>query len=81
MLAQTLFIGRALQRGHGWYVIKALALSACLLPKKLTERHHIQSTRKVSPDYIWNIMTHDLPPNAHNLRQVRKFWWKLKGKA
>lgn len=77
LLAQTLFIARALQRGHGWYVIKALALCAWYTPKKLIERHHIQSARKVSPEYIWGIMTHDLPPNAHNLRRLRSLWRKV----
>lgn len=79
-LAQTLFIGRAIMRGHGWYALKALVVSAWLLPKKLIERRKIQSKRKVSPDYIWSIITHDLPPNAHNLRRLRSLWWKLRGK-
>ncbi|MDB5181486.1 MAG: hypothetical protein JWP13_249, partial [Candidatus Saccharibacteria bacterium] len=80
ILAQTLFVGRALTRGHGWYALKAIAVSTWLMPKKLVERHQIQSRRKVSPDYIWSIMTHDLPPNAHNLRKLRTIWWKLTGR-
>jgi GT2 family glycosyltransferase len=79
-LAQILFIGRAFSRGHGWYALKALAVSTWLLPKKLIERHHIQTHRKVTPEYIWSIMTHDLPPNAHNLRKLRAAWWKIKGR-
>ena len=76
-LAYSLFILRAIQRGNGWWALKALGMSLWLLPKKLGERHHIQSRRKVSPEYIWSIMTHDLPPNAHNLRRLRSWWWRL----
>lgn len=79
-LAHLLFIGRAFTRGHGWYAIKGYAVSWFLIPKKLMERRHIQSKRKVTPEYIWSIMTHDLPPNAHNLRKLRARWWKLRGR-
>lgn len=79
-LAHTLFVGRAVLRGHAWYALKALAVCFCLFPKKLVERHQIQSHRKVTPDYIWSIITHDLPPNAANLRRLRGTWWKLTGK-
>lgn len=80
LLAQTLFVGRAVLRGHGWYALKALFVTTYKLPKKLVERRHIQSRRKVSAQYIWSIITHDLPPNAHNLRKLRATWWKLTGK-
>jgi GT2 family glycosyltransferase len=79
-LAQILFIGRAITRGNGWYAIKGVAVSHALLPRKLAERRRIQSKRKVSPSYIWSIITHDLPPNAANLRRIRGAWWKLVGK-
>jgi GT2 family glycosyltransferase len=79
-LAQIMFIGRATLRGHGWYALKALIVSLWLLPKKLVERRRIQKKRKVSSDYIWSIMTHDLPPNAANLRKLRSIWWKLTGR-
>ena len=81
LLAQSLFMGRALLRGHGWYALKALTVSTWLLPKKLIERRRIQSRRKVSPEYIWGIMTHDLPPNAYNLRKLRAIWRKLIGRG
>lgn len=77
LLAQILFIGRAFQRGQGWWVIKAMAICICLLPKKLIERQRIQSKRKVSEKYMWSIITHDLPPNAHHLRRLRTLWWHL----
>jgi GT2 family glycosyltransferase len=80
-LAQILFIGRAFQRGHGWYALKALAVSVWKFPKKLMQRSTIQANRKVSAEYIWDIMTHDLPPNAHNLRNVRTAWRLIRGKT
>jgi len=81
LLAYTLLFGRAVQRGNGWWAITGLLDAVRLLPKKLGERRHIQSKRKVPVSYIWEIMTHDLPPNAHNLRRLRRLWWKLKGIA
>jgi GT2 family glycosyltransferase len=79
-LAQLLFVGRAFQRGHGWYAVKAVAVSTWYTPKKLMERFEIQSNRKVSSDYIWSIMTHDLPPNAEKLRKLRAKWWAISGR-
>lgn len=77
VLAYAMFFGRAVLRGHGWYALKALVVSMAKLPKKLIERRRIQSARTVSSGYIWSIMTHDLPPNAHNLRRLRAAWWKF----
>lgn len=81
MLALLLFIGRAVIRGHLWYALKALARCFFLLPKKLWQRRRIQLHRKVSVEYIWGIMTHDLPPNAHNLRKLRSIYRKLTGRT
>ncbi|HXR49584.1 MAG TPA: glycosyltransferase family 2 protein [Verrucomicrobiae bacterium] len=80
LLAQLFFVGRAVLRRHGWYALKAITVTLWLMPKKLVERHRIQSTRKVPASYIWSIMTHDLPPQAANLRRLRAAWWKLQGK-
>jgi len=79
-LAHLLFYGRAVTRGHGWAATKGLGKMFWLLPKKLGERRKIQSSRSVSPRYINSILTHDLPPNAHNLRSLRGMWWKLRRK-
>lgn len=79
-LAYVLFIGSALSRGQIWPVAKGVATSLFLAPKKLIQRYSIQSNRKVTPDYIWQIMVHDLPPNAKNLRHLRTFWYKITGK-
>lgn len=80
ILAHALFISRALLRGHIRYALQALALDLKLLPRKLRERRRIQRTSKVSSDYIWSMLTHDLPPNAHNLRRLRSVYWKFTGR-
>ena len=79
-LAYTAFIVRAIMRGQIWPVIKGLSVYIGLWPKKFWQRVQIQRNKKVSNDYIWSIITHDLPPNAHRLRKLRSFWWKLRGK-
>lgn len=80
LLAYTMFFGRAILRGHAWSAFKGLAVSLRKIPKKLRERHAIQSQRTVSSSYISSMLTHDLPPNAHNLRKLRSWWWHLRGK-
>lgn len=80
-LAHTLFFLRAVSRGQGWPALKGDLKGTYLLFKKSAERRRIQHSRKVSDDYIWSIMTHDLPPNARALRRLRTKWWKLRRKA
>lgn len=79
-LAYTLFFWRAVSRGQGWAALKGVLLSLVLGIKKIPERAHIRSHKTVSDTYIWSIMVHDLPPNAHALRRLRKAWWKVIGK-
>jgi GT2 family glycosyltransferase len=79
-LAHTLFFLRAITRGHGWAALKGDWEGTYLLFAKHFERKHIKSTRKVPDDYIWNMLVHDLPPNARALRKLRGGWWKLRGK-
>lgn len=73
-LAHFLFFGRAVARGHGWPALKGFCKMLILLPKKLRQRRLIQKGRKVSARYINSILTHDLPPNARNLRKLRGLW-------
>jgi hypothetical protein len=80
-LAYFLFILSAISRGQLRSVIKGLFVSVIFMPKKLIQRQKIQSSAKVSPEYIWSIMTHDLPPNAIKLRKIRSFYHKLIKKA
>jgi GT2 family glycosyltransferase len=81
MLARVLFFGRAVSRGQGWAALKGDARGTYLLFGASAKRRHIQATKKVSDEYIWSIMTHDLPPNAHALRRLRTKWRHLVGRA
>lgn len=81
LLAHTLFIGRALSRGQIWPVMKGVVMATVYFPGLLRERHRIQAGRRVSIEYINSLLTHDLPPNAHNLRRLRSRWWKLVGRT
>ena len=76
-LAYFSFVLSAISRGQFMPVIEGLFVSVIFMPKKLIQRHKIQSSAKVSPEYIWSIMTHDLPPNAIKLRKIRSFYHKL----
>ncbi len=76
-IAYFSFIFSAISRGQIVPVLKGLFVSLVLMPKKLFERHKIQSKMKVSPEYIWSIMTHDLPPNADNLKNIRAIYRKI----
>lgn len=75
--AYTLFFINACVQGRGWPALKGWLIVWKHLPSKLRARRHIQKARKVSADYIWSILTHDLPPNARKLKKLRAVWWKL----
>ena len=76
-LAQTLFFGRAVTRGQWWPALKGATVGAYLIIKKIPVRRHLQASRKVSDAYIGKMIVHDLPPNAHALRELRSVWWRL----
>jgi GT2 family glycosyltransferase len=69
-VAYTSFMLSAAWRGQEWPVIKGFTVMYCLLPKKLLQRLIIQHKRKVTSSYIWDSMTHELPPNATKLRTL-----------
>lgn len=71
-LAQILFFFRAVSRGHIWSAIKGKFMCLWYLPGTLLKRRRIQRGRKVSDEYIWNLIVHDLPPNARALRRLRR---------
>lgn len=81
MFAYLSFIASALARGQVWPVVKGLAVYIALFPKKLWQRRKIQKNRTVSKSYIWDIITHDLPPNARKLRSMRTKWWHVVGRG
>jgi GT2 family glycosyltransferase len=77
ILAYVLFIGRACLRGQAPQACSGLVRSMRLWPRKVRQRRTIQKNRVASDDYIFSIMTHDLPENATNLRKLRALWWRL----
>ncbi len=79
-LAQSLFFLRAITRGQGWAALKGDAKGTYLLLSAGKKRRHIQASKKVSDEYIWSMLVHDLPPNASALRKLRASWWKIRGK-
>jgi GT2 family glycosyltransferase len=80
LLAEILFFGRAVLRGHAWAALTGKLRCIWLFPSTLRKRHHVQRTRKVSDEYVWSLLVHDLPPNAKALRRMRGSWRKLRGK-
>ncbi len=80
-LAYAAFIFSALSRQQFKAAIKGVGVSLLLLPKKLVQRHGIQKNRNVSVEYINSIITHDLPPRARKLRNLRSKYWKLWGRT
>lgn len=81
LLAHVLFFAKAVSRGDGWPALKGDAMGTWLLFKAYKKRRAIQRSKVVSDEYIWGMMTHDLPPNARRLRQLRATWWKLTGRG
>jgi GT2 family glycosyltransferase len=79
-LAHTLFAGRAFSRGVIWPTIKGDAVGTWLLFTGFKKRRQIQKSKTVSDEYIWGMVVHDLPPNAHALRRLRAKWWRIGGK-
>lgn len=80
-LAYTLFAGRALIDGCGVPAFKGLLVFIKNIPYIIRQRRSIQRSRNVSDEYIWSIITHDLPPNATALRSLRQKWWRLRRKV
>jgi GT2 family glycosyltransferase len=77
LVARTLFFGRAILRGQGWYALKGDMKATYLTFKKRGERKRIQKLRKVSEEYVWSIIEHNLPPNAYKLRKLRSLYNSL----
>lgn len=70
-LAHTLFFLKAIVRGHGWSAIKGDFMATRLIYKASKQGKVVRQNAKVSEDYIWSMLVHDLPPNAHKLRKLR----------
>jgi GT2 family glycosyltransferase len=76
-LAHILFFARACSRGQIGPAIKGDFKGTVLLFTGFKKRSKIQKSKKVSDEYIWNMLVHDLPPNAKSLRKLRSTWWKV----
>jgi GT2 family glycosyltransferase len=70
-IAYTLFFVRAVSRGQIWPAIKGDVVGTWLLFTGIKKRRVIQHSKTVSNEYIWSMIVHDLPPNAHSLRKLR----------
>lgn len=77
-VVQLLFFGRAVSRGQLWPAVKGKFMCVWRLPSTLRKRRRIQASKTVSDDYIWQLLVHDLPPNARALRRLRARWRQLK---
>lgn len=73
-LAYLLILGHAVVKGRGKAALKGWLGSIKLIPHAIRERRRIQSTRKVSADYIDSIILHDIPPEQTGLRKFRAFF-------
>lgn len=80
-VAYSLFMLSAIARGNGWPAVKGCFTAWWGLPRVMSQRRQIQAGRTVSDEYIWNLMAHDLPPQAIKLQKARRRWWELTGKA
>lgn len=80
VLVYTIFFLKAFTDGRGWGALKGLLTFWRKLPLKLRQRRQIQKQRTVSNEYVWNLLIHDLPPNAHKLRKLRSLWWRFTGR-
>jgi hypothetical protein len=76
-LTHVLFYLRAISRGQFWIATKGDFKGTLLLFSGAKKRRVIQKAKKVSDEYIWDMIIHDLPPNAHALRKLRSYCWKL----
>lgn len=64
-------------QGNGWPALKGLMQFLILVPRKLIERHRIQSKRRLSASNIDKLLVHDLPPNATKLRALQTMYCKI----
>lgn len=72
--AYFLMLGNAIKNGNGKMGFKGYLKSIALLPHALHERRRIQSSKRVSTDYISSLLWPDLPPDQTGIRRLRKFF-------
>jgi len=72
--AYWLMFAKAIIKGDGVSAMKGMSMSIVLAIRKLGERHSIQNNKKVTTEYIQNILWKDLPPEQTGLRKLRRFF-------
>jgi len=80
LLSYGAFFVSAIRRGKIIPALRGIGAFLRLIPKKLRQRHHIQSTKKVDAVYMWSMLLHDLPPDQKKLIKLRAFWWRIRGR-
>lgn len=70
-LAYWTIMIKSIFTGKAWPALKGHTAWLKNIPHTFRQRRRIQASKTVSNDYIWSILTHDLPPNARNLRKLR----------
>jgi hypothetical protein len=78
LFAQSLFLIKAITRKNGRHALKGSLFAGILIIKKRGLRRDIQTNKKVSDEYIWQQITHNLPPNSKSLRYIVEKWSKIK---
>jgi GT2 family glycosyltransferase len=71
-LAYYLILGNSLLTERRWPALKGHLVWLTNIPYSLRERRRIQSSKRVSSDYIWSILHKELPPDADRLRRVQR---------
>lgn len=72
--AYKLMLLNAIVKGNGKPAIKGAWSGFKLSFKKFGERKSIQNNKKVTTEYIKDILWHDLPPDQTGLRKLRSFF-------
>lgn len=70
-LTYLLIFGNAIVHGNGAPAFIGWLKHLGLIPHMWRERRRIQSTRKVSDEYINSIILHDIPPEQTGMRKLR----------
>jgi GT2 family glycosyltransferase len=73
-LALLLIYGNSFTHHNGWSATLGTFKGLLLLPKALKQRRLIQKKKRVSSDYINEMIWHDLPPDQTGLRKFRRFF-------
>lgn len=76
-LAYALFFFRAISRMHVWPALRGAFMAGWLSLVMTPEVIRLHRARTVKPEYIWSLFVHDLPPNAHALRALRRRFHRL----